>query len=398
MIPSSPQWRGWSLFLCGFCMGAADLIPGISGGTVAFLFGFYSSLLDSLKTLNLSALQHLLTGRWTLFSQQVAWRFLLPLSGGIGCAFIALSSFFQFILTHEVYRVYLYASFFGLIGGSIFLCMRQIHSWNHQMWVGVFLGAIIAYFLTDSTLLPAPEGEYAVEMKIELPSLSIRNYDTNHHLLTGLSSHTLSLLLEQGLLQENTPVYNQQRILIGLVGEMVTPSRSFSLFNGWLVTCGALAVCALLLPGISGSYLLTLLGVYPVVIEALVDFLQHLKTYSFDSEAFSVLWSLGLGIIFGMAAFSRLLSRLLHDLPSQTFAVLSGFMIGAIRSVWPFWSYEYVMLPLKLYKGPQLVTLHPFFPDWNSPLIWQAAACACASFLVLCYIPNEKTNDVKHRL
>lgn len=229
-------------------------------------------------------------------------------------------------------------------------------------------------------------------MKIESPSLSIRNYDPHHHLLTGLSSQTLALLLQQGLLQESTAVYNQQCMLIGLVGELMTPSRPFSFFNGWLVACGALAVCALLLPGISGSYLLTLLGVYPLVIEALVDFLGHLRRFSFDSEAFAILWSLGLGMILGIMAFSRFLSRLLHHLPHHTFAVLSGFMMGAIRSAWPFWSYEYVILPLKLYKGPQLVTLHPFFPDWNSPLIWQAAACAGVGFAVVWMLESSYHN------
>lgn len=381
MISSRPPsiWRGWVLFFCGICMGAADLVPGISGGTIAFILGFYQPLLESLKTINWSAFQHLFKGRIDLFAQQVAWKFLLTLLAGILCAFIALANLFHFILAHEVYRIYLYATFMGLILASFVFCMRQVKVWNGKMLIGLCSGALMAYLLTDTTLTPAIEGNYAVPISLESKAVPLSNYDPNSHLLTGLSGQTLGVLLAQGLLQDTTPVYNQQQVLIGLVGELVVPYR-VSFFNGWLVMCGALAICALLLPGISGSYILTLLGVYPLVIEAFVDFLNGLKMASINPEAFAVLWSLGLGIILGVLGFARLISWLLREYPNQSLALLSGFMIGAIRSVWPFWSYEYILMPLKLYKGPQLVALHPFFPSWDSPLIWQASACALIGF------------------
>lgn len=373
---------GWWLFFCGICMGAADLVPGISGGTIAFILGFYQPLLDSLKTLNGSAFRCLLKGEWHSFIQQVAWKFLLTLLAGIVSAFVCLATLFQWILTHEVYRVYFYATFLGLIFASFVFCMQQIKKWNEKMVIGLCLGILMAHVLTDTTLAPASEGDYAVAVELKTRNLPLRNYNSQDHLLTGLSSQMLSVLLAQGILEETAPVYNQQHMLIGLVGELVLPSQT-SFFNGKLVICGALAVCALLLPGISGSYILTLLGVYPIVIEALADFLRSLGHFSFHTEGFVVLWSLGIGIAIGGLVFSRLVSWLLRDYPDLSLAILSGFMIGAIRSVWPFWSYEYILMPLKLYKGPQLVTLHPFFPSWDSPIVWQAFACAVMGFVLI---------------
>ncbi|MFI0435808.1 MAG: DUF368 domain-containing protein [Parachlamydiaceae bacterium] len=377
---SQVTYRGWVLFICGICMGAADLVPGISGGTIAFILGFYQPLLDSIQTLNVSAFQSLFRGQWREFSERVAWKFLLTLAGGILVSFITLAKVFHFILSHEVYRIYLYATFLGLILASFVFCVRQIKVWKGKMVLGLCLGALAAYLLTDTAMAPLSDGNFAVPINIDSEHIELRNYDSSHRLLTGLSSQTLSVLLAQGLLQNTTPVYDQQRVLIGLAGDLVIPYR-FSLFNGWLVMCGSLAVCALLLPGISGSYILTLLGVYPTVIEALVDLLNGFAEGVFNLEAFAVLWSLSLGILFGALAFAKALSWLLRHYPNQSLALLSGFMIGAIRSVWPFWSYEYVVMPLKLYKGPQIVALHPFLPSFNSPLFWHALFCAIIGFL-----------------
>jgi putative membrane protein len=382
MMKAPLAFRGWILFLCGICMGVADLVPGISGGTIAFILGFYHPLLESLQTLNGSAFQCLWKGEWREFSQRVAWRFLLTLLAGILTAFICLANFFHFILADEVYRIYLYAIFLGLILASFVFCLRQIKVWKGRMILGLCVGAFAAYLLTNTTLTPTTEGEFAVPIEIDAHEITLRNYDSSHHLLTGLSSQALGVLLAQGLLQNNTPVYNQQHVLVGIVGEFVVPYR-ISFFNGWLVFCGALAICALLLPGISGSYILTLLGVYPTVIEALVEFLNSLGHASFNTEAFAVLWSLGLGIGIGALGFARVLSWLLHHYPNQSLALLSGFMIGAIRSVWPFWSYEYMIIPFKVSKGPQLVAMHPFIPSWNSPLMWQAILCAAIGFVFI---------------
>ncbi len=379
---SQHMFRGWSLFLCGVCMGAADLVPGISGGTIAFILGFYTPLLDSLKTLNRSAFQSLLQGQWRDFSQKVAWKFLLTLLTGIICAFIGLANFFHLILDHEIYRVYLYATFMGLILASFVFCLRQVQAWSWKLILGLMLSACLAYVLTSSTSPASVKGAYAIEIDIKPTQHLMSNYDSGTHLLTNLSIETLSVLVSQGIVQRDVPVFNAQHVFLGQVQDVIVPHQA-SFFNGWLVLCGALAVAALLLPGISGSYVLTLLGVYPLVIEALVDFLHDIKHVSFNYEAFAVLWSLAIGIGLGAFAFARVLSWILRVYPNQSLALLSGFMIGALRSVWPFWTFEYALMPLKLTKGPQLVALEPFMPAWNDPLLWQAGLCTLGGFLLV---------------
>lgn len=318
----SSRFRGWILFFCGICMGVADLIPGISGGTVAFIIGFYQQLLESLKTVNGSSIRLLLTGHGKEFARRVEWKFLLTLLSGILCAFICFANLFHFILSHELYRVYLYALFLGLILASFVFCVRQVPVWNLFTVLALCCGAVIAFLLTQST--PANE-------VFSVPS---------------------------------------------------------SFLYVWLFICGSFAICALLLPGISGSYILTVLGVYPLVIEALVDFVNAGATFSFNWEAFAILISLGGGILFGAILFARGVSWLLRIYPSLTLATLSGFMMGALQSVWPFWTYDYLLIPFKLHKGPQLVVLDPYLPSLASPLLWQAAFFALAGFWLVFGLEN----------
>jgi putative membrane protein len=138
------------LFLCGICMGAADLVPGISGGTIAFIMGFYQPLLESIKTLNVSAFKLLISFKFRAFSEQVAWKFLLQLLLGIGVAFCTLASLFHFILGHEVYRVYFYALFMGLITASFVFCLRQISRWTLTSLLALLIGIVSAYCLTGT--------------------------------------------------------------------------------------------------------------------------------------------------------------------------------------------------------------------------------------------------------
>jgi putative membrane protein len=363
-------------------MGVADLIPGISGGTIAFIMGFYTPLLEGLKTFNLEAIRLLLTGRWRDFNEQVAWRFILTLITGIGCSIICFASLFHHILQDPSYRVFLYAFFMGLIFASLVFCMRQIRQWEWKNIAGLILGGLITFFMTESSLKQSADGgPYAIQVEIEAAKQSFKNYDHHTHLLTGITQQSLGVLLSQGIIDEDSPVYNLQKHLIGIAGEFALPN-SFSFFNSWLIFCGALAVCALLLPGISGSYILTFMGVYPLVMEALVDFIHHLKAGVFYFEGFAILSSLGIGILIGAVAFSRTVTRLLHSYPEMTLSILSGFMIGAVRSVWPFWAYEYTLMPLKLHKGAQLIPLHPLMPAWNSPETWQACLCAISGIVL----------------
>ncbi len=223
------------LFLCGLCMGTADLMPGISGSTVAMLFGFYREWIEAISTWNFR-------------------RFLLPLVGGIATAILSFSHLIHFLIADPVASQLLYSFFFGLALASSALCYPK----GEGKWFQLSLGVVFGYLLSTAGF--AFSGE---------------------------------------------------------------PSAM------WLMFCGACAVSALLMPGISGSYVLMMLGVYPVVLGAVVDVLQ------FKWEAFQVLGSLLVGIVLGALAFSRVVSWLLRCYECGTMSVLCGVILGALHMLVP---------------------------------------------------------------
>lgn len=302
------------VFFAGLCMGAADLVPGISGGTVAFILGIYEELIDALRSVKL---KHLLKFNFRKFFREIRFRFLLSLIVGIALSFITLSHLITFLLQHEFYRTLLYSAFFGLVLSSAYLLGRRIKPWRGKEICALVAGGIIAYFLTD-------------------PSLK---YKFN-------------------------PVTN-----------------SYQLFNFWLIFCGAIAISAMLLPGISGSYLLIILGVYPIAIEALNDFLSSLKVFDFDIKSATILGNLLVGIFLGAVLFSKAISWLLKNFQKTTYALLTGFMIGALKTVWPFWSYTYLPHPFNPDKGQILTLLHPIFPDLKAALFWESLFSSALCFV-----------------
>lgn len=380
---SSP-FKGMYLFLCGMCMGAADLIPGISGGTIAFIMGFYFPLLESLKSFNFSNLKLLFTGQYSAFSRRIGWKFLVILVAGILCSFFLFANLIHYILTHELYRVYLYSAFLGLILASFYFCFKQIQNWSILRVAALLIGMVIAFFLTGSSVeSTVDQTPYAIKISLERDYLStVNNYQPDQQLLTHISVHTLSGMLAKGIINPETPLYNEQGELLGVISDHIILD-AFTFFNSWLIFCGAVAICGLLLPGISGSYLFTLLGVYPLVIGSLADWINQLKQGHFDWVAFEVLLNVGIGIIIGLALFARFLSWLLKTHPENSLVVLSGFMLGALRSVWPFWSYTYALDPMKLEKGPQLQLVNPIWPSHNWQEFMTAVFFAVAGFLLV---------------
>lgn len=274
-------------------MGAADLVPGISGGTIAFIMGFYPDLLNSIKSFSF---------------KNHAFKFLGSLICGILISFILLANFFDYILNNEVFRPYLYSGFLGLILASILLLLKEI-KWKVNYVAALITGVFFAFIFTV------------------LDFASITN--SNHFYFYSLDL--------------------------------------------WLVFCGFCAVLALLLPGISGSYVLTILGSYPLVIGALADFTKNLKHMSFDGEAFSILASLAVGMIAGGAIFARVVVWLLKKYKEPTIALMSGFMIGALPAIWPFWTYSYFINPLKPEKGLRLKAELAVMPEFSLSF----AICLC---------------------
>lgn len=238
-------------------MGIADLIPGISGGTIAFIMGFYETLLQSLRSVQ----------------KKESLLFLFPLAGGMGTSILLLSGMIHFLLEENDYRDYLYSSFLGLIFASFYFCIKKVEKWDAKAILLCFFGLVTAFLFSTSSL--------------------------------GKVSYT------------------QQHTLI---------------LDPWLIFCGIIAVCAMLLPGISGSYMLTIFGVYPLIIRSLVQFRKIFSEGIFDAEAFFILLSLGIGVLIGFFSFSHAVSWLLDKYRNSTIAMLCGFIFGACPSVFPYWN------------------------------------------------------------
>ncbi|CCB86771.1 putative uncharacterized protein [Parachlamydia acanthamoebae UV-7] len=384
-VPQKLKWgKGLKVLLSGMCMGACDLVPGISGGTVAFLMGFYSQLLDSLKSLNLSAFKLLLQFKFQAFFQTIAWSFLLPLLAGIIIAMASLAQIFDFILNHESYRTFLYAGFCGLIAASAYFCLRQIKHWQGIDLAMLCLGLCLASVLTG----PLPQSQAKEKLyEVRLPESiqlvandrAIQNYVQSTHALTQVRLETLSAMSAKKIIDEETWIYDQD-----LEQSFQLKDLRIISYRTWidlgLIGAGMLAISAMLLPGISGSYVLTVLGVYPTAIAALADFIKALRQFSFDSDAFCVLLNLGLGIVLGGLLFCRLLSWLLQNWYQGAVAFLTGAMLGASRTIWPFWNYQYFLLPLHLEKGVQLSPSEPFMPGLDSPLFWSSLGISITTF------------------
>lgn len=310
------------LIIQGMCMGAADIVPGISGGTMAFIMGIYEKLLLSINSINYANLRLLSHLQFRKFFENVEWKFLLALLTGICFSFLSLANLFHYILNDPIWRIYLYSAFLGLIAASVYFCAKQIPEWKGIHFVLLGIGMMIAWKLTNSSI------------------------DLSH-------------------LRQNTEA---------------------SGLNPWLMFCGAIAVTALLLPGISGSYMLTILGVYPSVIGALADFTKHLKLLTIDWEALSLLSNLGIGILIGGVLFSRVVYWLLKHYHGMTIALMTGFMVGAIKSIWPFWSYTQVTSPLKVERGVILQLQEAYIPSSSDPHLWIGIACAvcgCAAVITI---------------
>ncbi len=238
------------LVLRGIAMGAADVVPGVSGGTIAFITGIYEELVDSIKSVNLAALRLLFKKGIPAFWEHINGWFLLSVFSGILISVFSLAKILETLLLH--YPIMVWSFFFGLIIASAITILKKIKRWKPADVVGIVAGSITAYFIT--VLSPAQ-----------------------------------------------------------------TPETYWFVF-----LAGALAICAMILPGISGAFILLLLGKYAFMIAAI----SQLNVI--------IILIFGLGAVVGLLSFSNLLSFLLHKFHDITVAVLAGFMIGSLNKVWPW--------------------------------------------------------------
>ena len=234
----------------GFCMGASDVVPGVSGGTMAFILGIYEELINAIKSFDLKGLQLLMTLKIRALLDHVSWQFLLSVGIGILTAVFSLAKVLSWLLHNQ--PVLIWSFFFGLILASVVSVSRRIQAWRAPVWLSLFGGITGAY------------------------------------------------------------------LLVGFV-PVSTPNDPWFLFLS-----GGIAICAMILPGISGSFILVLLGKYLYVLEAV------------NSRDFLVLFWVALGSCVGIVAFSRLLGWLLNNYHDLMVALLTGLMLGSLRKVWPW--------------------------------------------------------------
>jgi putative membrane protein len=245
------RWRqSLRLFFTGFTMGSADIVPGVSGGTIAFIFGIYEELLYSIKLVSGQVPRLLLQGKIKEAIGVVPFPFLLPLGAGLAAAIITLTSVISYLL--QTYPVFIWSFFFGLVLASVVIVSRRIVTWDLHDMVAATVAAAAAYLIV---------GAVPVETPATLPAFFIS---------------------------------------------------------------GAIAICAMILPGISGSFLLIIMGKYEQIVNAVTQ------------RDFIILGTVILGAVLGLALFSRLLSWLFRRHHDVVVAVLTGFMVGSLRKIWPW--------------------------------------------------------------
>ena len=237
-------------YLKGMAMGAADIVPGVSGGSIALIAGIYQELLDSINAFNLDNLRLLKSFQIKEFYARLNGNFLLSLVLGILTSIFALSRVITYLM--EEHPIPLWSFFSGLILVSAFLILKETKKWNFVIVVSIAIGTAFAWWVTN------------------LPPTT-------------------------------------------------TPDAPWFTF-----VAGAIAICAMILPGISGSFVLLILGQYERILQAVLD------------KDFFTLALFASGCLVGILSFSRVVAFLLRRFHAATIGLLSGFMLGSVNELWPW--------------------------------------------------------------
>lgn len=291
----------------GMAMGMADVVPGVSGGTIAFISGIYEELISSIKSIDHQALKVLFKQGIPAFLKHINAYFLLSVFSGIALSVIGLVKIIHYLLDHHA--ILLWSFFFGLIIASAITVGKKINAWNISSLFFLLLGTAIGYLITVATPAETP--------------------------------------------------------------------------NTWwfIMLSGSIAICAMILPGISGSFILLLLKKYKFVTGAIKDF----------DIATIVLF--GIGAVVGLISFSHVLSWLFKKFKNQTMGILTGFMLGSLNVVWP-WK---IVLQTRINsKGVEEPFLYKSVLPQNfegESFVWQAVVCAIVGFVLIVVL--DKFSDQK---
>lgn len=250
--------------LKGMAMGAADVVPGVSGGTIAFITGIYEELIDTINKVDFSFFKN-----WKNEGFQMAWskvngNFLVALLLGIAVSILSFAKVITFLI--KTHPIAIWSFFFGLIIASIVYMAKQMNQWKLSTVIAIIIGAVIAYFITIAEPVSSPEGYL------------------------------------------------------------------------YLFLSGFVAIIAMILPGISGSFILLLIGSYEAVMDTINTAREGLFTLNFSLffSAFTKIVVFALGAILGLKLFSKVLKWLFDHHKNLVLALLIGFMIGALNKIWPW--------------------------------------------------------------
>ena len=251
--------------LSGFAMGVANVIPGVSGGTMAFLLGIYEELIESIRQIaSVETFKDVFTFKVKKLLETVPWKFLLALAVGVGIALLSCSKLFTYLVTEQ--PVPTFAFFFGLVAASVFAVLKKVKKWGVSRIIMLIIGALVAYLVIS-------------------------------------------------IVPTDTP-------------------------NVWWISLlsGMIVICAMILPGISGSLLLLLFGQYKYVWGAVGTIASLGKGVSSDVllKAFETVIMMGIGCVAGLGSFVHLLNYLFKKIHDLTVATLIGFMVGSLWKLWPW--------------------------------------------------------------
>ncbi len=283
-------------------MGAANVIPGVSGGTIALITGIFERLIDAIKSFDGKAVKLLLKFDFKTFAKHTDLVFLISIFAGVGLAIVSLARLFDFLFNN--YPAYIWSFFFGLVLASVYFVGKTVHSWKIASLLSFVAGTAIAAVVT-----------------------------------------------------------------------FMTPATENANFF-YLMLCGVVAVCSMILPGLSGSFVLILLGNYQLVaIDAI------------NNRDFSILMPVLIGAVVGLIAFSHFLSWLLKKYKDQTIALLTGFILGSLSILWPWKEAVYLQDAsgvLLLKDG--LPKVARYIPEWPAELnqeVWFSALLMIAGILTI---------------
>lgn len=250
--------------LKGLAMGAADVVPGVSGGTIAFISGIYQELIDTINKVDFSFFSSWKKNGFKIAWQQINGSFLLALISGIAISILSLSKVITHLLATQ--PILVWSFFFGLVIASIYFVGKQITKFNLITWLFFIIGTVISYYITIAEPVASPDSYL------------------------------------------------------------------------YLFLSGFIAIIAMILPGVSGAFILLLMGSYTVVIGTINQFREGLLSFDFDSifKAFLKLGTFAIGAILGLKLFSKVLHWMFDNYRNSTLALLTGFMLGSLNKVWPW--------------------------------------------------------------